>query len=128
MKLMGRVEKTNVSFYELVNILGLIAMNAMADARLHAIGLLNRKPRKNILSFEKELSDASNQLRNKEINSFQFLNKLTAAKHDNQLVDETWGLDHSRVDLQPEVELVEEDVDSPESEFVDSDVGASDSD
>ena len=42
-------------------------------------------------------------------------------------MDETWGLDHSRVDLQPEVELVEEDVDSPESEFVDSDVGASDS-
>ena len=110
-----------------MNILGVFAINAMADARLHAIGLLNRKPRKNILSFEKELSDASNQLRNKEINSFQFLNKLTAAKHDNQLVDETWGLDHSRVDLQPEVELVEEDVDSPESEFVDSDVGASDS-
>ena len=127
MKLMGQVEKTNVDFYELVNVLGVFATNTMVEARLFAMGLLDRKARKNILSFEKELSDASNQLRNKDINSFQFLNKLTSAKHDNQLVDETWGLDHSRVDLQPEVELVEEDVDSPESEFVDSDVGASDS-
>ena len=41
-------------------------------------------------------------------------------------MDETWGLDHSRVDLQPEVELGEEDVDSPESEFVDSDATVSD--
>ena len=125
-KLMSNVEKTSVNFYELVNILGVMALNAMGDARSHAMGLLNRKPRKNILSFEKQLSEASNQLVKKEINSFQFLNKLTAVKHNNQLVDETWGLQHSRIDLQPEVELPEEDVDSPESEFVDTDFGASD--
>ena len=124
---MGQVEKTNVDFYELVNVLGVFATNTMVEARLFAMGLLDRKARKNILSFEKELSDASNQLRNKDINSFQFLNKLTSAKHDNQLVDETWGLNFSWVDLQPEVELHEEDEDSPESEYVDSDVGASDS-
>ena len=102
--------------------------NVTGRRRLFAQGLLDHKPRKKSLSFEKELSEASDLLRNKEINSFQFLNMITSSKHDNQLVDETWGLDHSRVDLQPEVELGEEDVDSPESEFVDSDVGASDSD
>ena len=46
-----------------------------------------------------------------------------AANVDNQLVDESWGLDHSRVDLRPESEEHdEENVDSPASETVDSDV------
>ena len=120
-------EEENVDFYELVNSFGNFATNTMVDARLFAQGLLDRKTRKKSLSFEKELSEASDLLRNKEINSFQFLNTITSSKHDNQLVDETWGLDHSRVDLQPEVELGEEDVDSLESEFVDSDAGVSDS-
>ena len=40
-------------------------------------------------------------------------------------MDETWGLDHSRVDLQPEVELHEEDLDSTVSECVDSDATVS---
>lgn len=128
MKLMGKVEKANVEFYELVNILGNFATNTYMDARLFAQGLIDYRPKKKSLSFEKELLEASDLLRNKEISSFQFLNKVTSSKHDNQLVDETWGLDHSRVDLQPEVELDEEDLDSPESEFVDSDVVASDSD
>ena len=45
-------------------------------------------------------------------------------------MDETWGMNHSRINLKTEVELPEdeEDPDSPESEAVDSDVVATDSD
>ena len=32
---------------------------------------------------------------------------VTASDHDNQLTDETWGVEHSRVDLQPEKEFEE---------------------
>ena len=125
MKLMSRIEKTSVDFYQLANVLGRMALNAMSDARSHAMGLLHVKPRKNILNFEQQLSEASHQLVRKEINSFQFLNKLCSMKHDNQLVDETWGLQHSRIDIQPEVELTERNYESTDSEVVDSDVGAS---
>ena len=109
-----------------MNILGNFATNVFVDARNFAQGLIDYQCRKKSLDFEKELREASDQLRNREISTFQFLNRVTSSKHDNQLVDETWGLQHSCVDLQPEVELPEDDVDSPESEFVDTDVGASD--
>ena len=36
-------------------------------------------------------------------------------------MDETWGLNHSRIDVLPEVEDSDEDVDSPGSECVYSD-------
>ena len=87
--------------------------------------VLNRKPRKSIVSFVNLLEDASKKLYDQHISPFEFLNKLTAANVDNQLIDEnwgTWGLEHSRVDLQPESEEYdEEDIDSPASETVDSD-------
>ena len=54
-------------------------------------------------SFEKELLKASDELRNDKINAFQFLNIISTLAHDNQLIDELWGLDHSRVDIMPEV-------------------------
>ena len=120
MKLMGKVEKTNVDFYELINILGDFAVNTMVYSRLFVQGLLNTYTRKKLLSFETELSEASVQLQENVINSFQFLNRISTSAHDNQLIDESWGLDHSRIDLLPEVN-VDEDVNSSESEFVDSD-------
>ena len=126
MKLMGKVKKNNVDFYQLVNILGDFATNVFVDARNFAQGLIVFKANKKTLSFNKELTEASDLLRKREISSFQFLNRITSSRHDNQLVDETWGMNHSRIDLKPEVELDEEDVDSPESEVVDSDVVASD--
>ena len=123
---MGRVEKTNVDFYELVNILGEVATNILVDSRLFAQGLLKSYPKKNSVQFETLLKEASAKLRNKELNCFQFLNMVTSSDHDNQLKDEIWGVEHSRIDLQPEVELAEEDLDSPDCEFVDSDAGVSD--
>ena len=119
---MGRVKKANVPFYELVNILGVIAENLVYDAKMFALSLINRKPRPSIISFETLLEDLSQKLKDQCISPFEFLNKITAANVDNQLVDESWGLDHSRVDLRPESEEHdEENVDSPASETVDSD-------
>ena len=73
----------------------------------------------NSQSFEKELLKASDELRNDEINAFQFLNIISTSAHDNQLIDESWGLAHSRVDVMPEIDVEENDNDS-ESEHVDS--------
>ena len=75
---------------------------------------------KKTLSFEKELYEASIELRDNIINGFQFLNRISTSAHDNQLIDESWGLAHSRVDLLPEIDVDEND-NSSESEFVDSD-------
>ena len=111
MKLMARVKRTSVNFYELVNILGVIAENLVYDAKMFALSLINRKPRPSIISFVKLLEDVSQKLKDQCISPFEFLNKLTAANVDNQLVDKSWGLDHSRVDLRPESE--EHDSDAP---------------
>ena len=97
MKLMARVKRTSVNFYELVNILGVIAENLVYDAKMFALSLINRKPRPSIISFVKLLEDVSQKLKDQCISPFEFLNKLTAANVDNQLVDKSWGLDHSRV-------------------------------
>ena len=63
--------------------------------------------RKKTKSFEKELAKASDDLYNKKITAFQFLNILSETTHDNQLVDESWGLAHSRIDIMPEIEVSE---------------------
>ena len=103
-------------------ILGEIGENIVVEAKIFALSLLNRKPRPSIISFVNLLEDASKKLYDQHISPFEFLNKLTAANVDNQLIDETWGLEHSRVDLQPESEEYdEEDIDSAASETVDSD-------
>ena len=79
----------------------------------------------NSTSFENELLKASDELRNDEINAFQFLNIISTSAHDNQLIDETWGLDHSRVDIMPEIDI-EENVSNSESESEYVDSGESD--
>ena len=77
--------------------------------------------KKKSISFETQLNTAQNNLRNGDISPIQFLNALTTSKHNNRLVDETWGLNHSRIDVLPEVEDSDEDMDSPGSEYVHSD-------
>ena len=120
MKFMGAVEKTNVEFYELINILGEFASNTMTYSRMFAQGLIVSYKKKKTLSFKKELHEASIELRDNIINGFQFLNRISTSAHDNQLIDESWGLAHSRVNLLPEVN-VDEDANSSGSECVDSD-------
>ena len=113
-------KKCNVEFYELINILGEIASNTLTNAKMFAQGLIVSYKKKKAKSFEKELLKSSNELRNNEINAFQFLNIISTSAHDNQLIDESWGLAHSRVDLLPEIDVDEND-NSSESECVDSD-------
>ena len=76
--------------------------------------------KKIILTFENELKKAQGNLRKNDISPIQFLNSLTSEKHNNRLVDEAWGLNHSRIDVLPEAEESDEDPDDPGSETVDS--------
>ena len=83
------------------------------------MGLVANSKKKKIVKFEALLADACEKLQRKEISNFQFLNKLTCAEHDNPLVDETWGINFSRIDVVPEPEGYEpEDEDSTGSERV----------
>jgi len=109
MKLMSSIEKCNVPFYELINILGDIASTTQTNAKMFAQGLIVSSQKKKTKSFEKELAKASDDLYNKKITAFQFLNILSETTHDNQLVDESWGLAHSRIDIMPEIEVSESD-------------------
>ena len=121
MKLMGEANKTNMPFYELVNLLGSFATRVTMEAKTFAMGLLNTVPRKKVITFENELKKAQDSLRKNDISPIQFLNSLTSEKHNNRLVDERWGLNHSRIDVLPEAEDLDEDMDDPGSESVDSD-------
>ena len=133
MKFNGTVEKTNVNFYELINVLGGFAVKAVIEAKIFAMGLVEKKKRKKIVTFENLLLNACEKLQKGEITSFQFLTKLTTAKHDNPLVNESWGLNFSRIDLIPESEAFDdEDEDSgvppsSGSEYVNSDEESDDS-
>ena len=118
MKLMGSVQKTGLDFYDIVNILGEFGSNTMTYARMFVQGMIVTYKRKRFLSFEQELREASIDLRDNVTNSFQFLNRISTSAHDNQLIDETWGINHSRIDMMPEED---DDENSSESECVNSD-------
>ena len=117
---MSSIEKCNVPFYELINILGDIADVIPTTTKMFAQGLINSSQKKRTKSFEKELTNASNDLTNKKMTPIQFLNILTQTNHDNQLVNDSWGLAHSRIDILPEIEIsesdTEDDGDTSESE------------
>ena len=49
-----------------------------------------------------------------DINALQFLNLLTT-EENNRLVDETWCINHSRIEVEPETDS-DEDPDDPDSE------------
>ena len=118
-------EKYSCTIHVVEEILGDIASNTLTNAKMFAQGLIVCYKKKKSKSFEKELLKASDELRNDEINAFQFLNIISTSAHDNQLIDETWGLDHSRVDIMPEIDI-EENVSNSESESEYVDSGESD--
>ena len=114
MKLMTEARKPNMSFYDIVNLLGDVANRVSMDAKNFAMGLLNTHQRKQVKAFEAQLKTAQDQLRKGEITSLQFLNLLTT-EENNRLVDETWCINHSRIEVLPEPDS-DEDPDDPESE------------
>ena len=119
MKLNGSVQKTNENFYDLINILGDFALRATCDAKIFALNLVADQKKKKTIKFEEVLLDSCGKLQRKEISNFQFLNNLTSAKHDNPLVDESWGVNFSRIDVMPEDDGYEpENEDSTGSERV----------
>ena len=119
MKLNGSVQKTNVNFYDLINILGDFALRATWDAKIFAMNLVADQKKNKTIKFEQVLLDSCDKLQKREISSFQFLNTLSSAKHDNPLVDESWGVNFSRIDVMPDDDGYEsEDKDSTGSERV----------
>ena len=120
MKLMSTVEKSNVPFYELVNILGDIGRYIWNNAKMFAQGLIGSYQKKEAKSFEQTLTKASNLLQNNKITPIQFLNLLSSSSHDNQIITEKW-IENSRVDCWPEMEIEENDAISENEEYDSSD-------
>ena len=75
---------------------------------------MNTTQRKQVKAFEAQLKTAQDQLRKGDINALQFLNLLTT-EENNRLVDETWCINHSRIEVEPETDS-DEDPDDPDSE------------
>ena len=106
----------NTPFYNLINILGDIATSTQDDANMFAQELIDSYQKKTAISFKETLAKASEALENKEINGIQFLNSITQTNHDNQIVNEEWGKNFSRIDVWPESEIEENESEENESE------------
>ena len=98
MKLMGVVQKCNVDFYELVNILGDIGNYIPLTAKLLGQGMIKSTKRRKQKNFETLLTNATIELMAQKITPMQFISSLSE-NHDNQLINHDWGIDHSRVDV-----------------------------
>merc|ERR1711874_347412 len=72
MKLMSSVNKCNVDFYELINILGDIGNVIPLTAKMFAQGMIDSSQKKKTKSFETELKKATKKLTNKKITPIQF--------------------------------------------------------
>ena len=101
---MNSVNKCNVDFYELINILGEIGNIIPLTAKMFAQGMIDSTQKKKQKSFETVLTNASNELSDKKITPIQFLNLLTTINHDNQLVNPDWAVTNSRIDTLPDDE------------------------
>merc|ERR1711895_40698 len=91
MKLMNAVQRCNVDFYELVNILGDIGNHIPLTIKLLSQGMINSIRRKKQKKFETILNNASNDLIIKKISAIQFLNIISESNHDNQIINHDWG-------------------------------------
>ena len=117
MKLMNVVQRCNVDFYELVNILGDIGNYIPLTTKLLSQGMINSTRRTKQKNFETILKNASIDLISKKISPIQFVNILSESNHDNQLINHDWGVTNSRVDLKDDDDSdIENDEDSTESE------------
>merc|ERR1711913_226356 len=99
MKLMGRVQKSNLDFYELVNILGDIGNYIPITAKLLSQGMIKSTKRRKQKNFETLLTKLTIELMNQQITPMQFISSISESNHDNQLINHDWGVKHSRVDV-----------------------------
>merc|ERR1711913_268089 len=117
MKLMGVVQKCNVDFYELVNILGDIGNYIPLTAKLLGQGMIKSTKRTKQKNFETLLRNASIELIAQNISPMQFISTLSESNHDNQLINHDWGVTNSRVDVKDDDDSdTENDEESTESE------------
>ena len=99
MKLMNAVQRCNVDFYELVNILGDIGNNIPLTAKLLGQGMIKSTKRRKQKNFETLLTKLTIELMNQQITPMQFISSISESNHDNQLINHDWGVKHSRVDV-----------------------------
>ena len=116
---MSSVQKSNVPFYDLINILGDQGTFVLTNAKMFAQGLIGSYKKKEAKSFEKTLINASKLLKKEKITAIQFLNFMASRKHDNQIITENW-IENSRIDCLPEVEYPNNDAAVSEEENSDS--------
>ena len=104
-----KIQKTNVDFYELLGHLGEEAkwlnfqIRSLISDQLFS---LKTKKQKN---FEELLKENWEKLDNSHLTAIQFLHEMNNMKYQDELINENWSLNFSRIDLEPEEEDLEEE-------------------
>ena len=104
-----KIQKSNVSFYELVDHLGKeaqwlpVQIQSLLNDQLYPIKTKKQK------KFEDLLELNWQKLDNSQLTAIQFLHEMNHMKCTDDLINESWSLNFSRIDLQPEEEDLEEE-------------------
>ena len=103
-----KIQRTDVDFYELLVHLGDEAnwveyhVQSLITGKLSPLKTTKQKLFEDLLKRNWEKIDKS------EITAIQFLHEMNNMKHGDELINESWSLNFSRVDLEPEEEDLEE--------------------
>ena len=104
-----KIQKTNISFYPLVEHLAKeaqwlpVQIQSLLNDQLHPIKTKKQK------KFEDLLEKNYKKLDNSQLSPIQFLHEMNQMKYTDDFISEEWSLNFSRIDLQPEEEDLEEE-------------------
>ena len=103
-----KIQKTNVDFYELLGHLGEEAKWLNFQVRSLISDKLSPLKTKKQKNFEELLKENWEKLDKSHLTAIQFLHEINNMKYGDDLINESWSLNFSRVDLEPEEEDLEE--------------------
>ena len=103
-----KIQKTNVDFYELLGHLGEEAKWLNFQVRSLISDKLSPLKTKKQKNFEELLKENWEKLDKSHLTAIQFLHEINNMKYGDDLINESWSLNFSRVDLEPEEEDEEE--------------------
>ena len=104
-----QIQKTNISFYPLVDHLAKQAqwiplqIQSLINNQLSPIKTAKQK------KFEDLLEKNYKKLDNSKLSPIQFLHEMNQMKYTDDFISEEWSLNFSRIDLQPEEEDLQEE-------------------
>ena len=104
-----KIQKTNVDFYELLGHLGEEAKWLNFQVRSLISDKLSPLKTKKQKNFEELLKENWEKLDNSHLTAIQFLHEINNMKYQDELINENWSLNFSRIDLEPEEEDLEEE-------------------